>query len=135
MDIEHCGREKTKERKCLAPSHRPTLGCGLSLTVSTEKKVYQPWLSSNGTKAKLDNPGWLDSQLIWVGEKLTLRVGTVLAVDVAEDFRKDVLKEENQPQAQAAPFPPKAQSALSHGHFPKLTQYSHVSLLHSNHGS
>lgn len=36
----------------------------MSLTVSTEKKVYLLWLSPSSTKAKLDNPGWLDSQLI-----------------------------------------------------------------------
>lgn len=99
--------KKTKKRKCLPPSHRPTLGCGQSLTVSTGKNVYLLWLSSSGTNAKLADPGWLDSQLIWVGEKLTLQVGTFLAVDVVEDFRKDILREENQPLAPAAPFPPK----------------------------
>lgn len=72
--------------------------------MSTEKKVYLLWLSSSGTKAKLDNPGWLDSQLIWVGEELTLHAGTVLDAVVVEDYRKDILREENQPLAQAAPF-------------------------------
>lgn len=29
------------------------------------KKVYLLWLLSNSTKAKLDYPGWLDSDMIW----------------------------------------------------------------------
>lgn len=53
-------------------------------------------------------------------------MGNVLVVDVFQDFKKKFSREENQSLAQAVPFPPKVQSALSYGRFPKLTQYSHM---------
>lgn len=99
LNMEQHKRKNRETKEIFAPFSSSDFGAWLSLTVSTERKVYLLWLSPRGTKAKLDNPGWLDSQLIWVTEKLTLRVGTV---DVMEDYRKDILREENQPWAPGA---------------------------------